>query len=140
MTNKSRLISGRVGVTDSANVSSSRYEFLDLSSAEPNLGTANNGDILIYNSENPGQRGWISQANTSAYILAQAAFDKANTGVTSAIDDYARGTANAAFIQANAAYAMANTASGGGGFPFIDLGYIYDAVVPPATFDCGALA
>jgi len=58
-------------------------------------------------------------ANT-ADIKAQAAFDKANTGVTSSVDQYARDTANAgyfhangAFIRANAAFDGANVVAGG---------------------------
>lgn len=49
------------------------------------------------------------QANTST-ILAQAAFDKANTGVSTSTDEFARGHANAAYTQANTATTDAATA------------------------------
>jgi hypothetical protein len=81
MSTKSRLTSGRVPVRDSANVESSRYQFLDLSSAEPNLGSSSNGYILTYNTSTAGQRQWISQTNTAGYLLAQNAFNEANNKV-----------------------------------------------------------
>ena len=98
MTNRSRLISGRVPTSNSANVTSDRYQFLDLSSAEPNLGSANAGDILSYNSSYPGGRQWISAStlvsgNTqqiydkanSANVLAQAAYNQANSAAANTI-------------------------------------------------------
>jgi hypothetical protein len=94
MTNRSRLISGRVPTSNSANVTSDRYQFLDLSSAEPNLGTANTGDILTYNSNYPGGRQWIS-ANTIQAGNTQGIYDKANS----------------ANVLAQAAYNQANSAS-----------------------------
>ena len=45
----SRLSSGRVTVKSPADVASDRYQLLDLASAEPNLGTAANGAVLITN-------------------------------------------------------------------------------------------
>jgi hypothetical protein len=86
MSNKPKLLSGRIPVKDSANVAADRYQFLELSSAEPNLGLASNGDILIYNTANPGQRGWIGQTNTDAYKLAQSAFNEANNRVSKSGD------------------------------------------------------
>jgi len=94
MTNRSRLVSGRVPTSNSANVTSDRYQFLDLSSAEPNLGAANTGDILSYNSNYPGGRQWIS-ANTLVAGNTQQIFDKANS----------------ANVLAQAAYNQANSAS-----------------------------
>jgi hypothetical protein len=47
----------------------------------------------------------------AAFIQANAAYDYANTLSAGSIDSIARGTANAAFIQANAAFAYANTMS-----------------------------
>ena len=94
MTNRSRLVSGRVPTSNSANVTSDRYQFLDLSSAEPNLGSANSGDILSYNSNYPGGRQWIS-ANTLIAGNTQQIFDKANS----------------ANVLAQAAYNQANSAS-----------------------------
>jgi hypothetical protein len=78
MTNKSRLLSGKVLTNSSANVSPSRYEFLDLSSAEPNLGTGNTGDVLVYNSTFPGGRKWTAQADIRGSI-GEAAYVEANT-------------------------------------------------------------
>jgi hypothetical protein len=131
MSNKSRLISGRVPVSNSANVTSDRYQYLDLSSAEPNLGTGNTGDVLTYNSSYPGGRRWIPQSDIAGSV-GQAAFDKANTasantiyltGVNttqntsiSAVDTYATGAfnkANSANVLAQAAFDAANTASAG---------------------------
>jgi len=78
MTNKSRLLSGKVLTSNSANVSPSRYQFLDLSSAEPNLGTGNTGDVLTFNSSYPGGRRWIPQAEIAGSI-GQSAYIEANT-------------------------------------------------------------
>ena len=78
MTNKSRLLSGKVLTSNSANVSPSRYQFLDLSSAEPNLGTGNTGDVLVYNSTFPGGRKWTAQADIRGSI-GEAAYVEANT-------------------------------------------------------------
>ena len=77
MTNRTRLVSGRVPTSNAANVSPSRYQFLDLSSAEPNLGTGNTGDILTYNSSAPGGRQWVA-ANTIQTGNIQPSFDEAN--------------------------------------------------------------
>jgi len=101
MTTKSRLISGRVPVRDSANVESSRYQFLDLSSAEPNLGTSTNGDILTYNNASPGQRQWISQTNTSSYLFAQDAYNEANTKVSKSGDIMTGTLETSANVRAN---------------------------------------
>lgn len=43
---QTRLASGRIVVKNPSEVSQDRYQFLDLASAEPNLGTASNGSIL----------------------------------------------------------------------------------------------
>lgn len=43
---QSRLASGRIIVKNPSEVAQDRYQFLDLASAEPNLGTASNGSIL----------------------------------------------------------------------------------------------
>lgn len=43
---QTRLASGRIVVKNPGEVSQDRYQFLDLASAEPNLGTASNGSIL----------------------------------------------------------------------------------------------
>ena len=78
MSTTSRLISGRVPVTSAANVAANRYQYLDLSSAEPNLGTGNTGDVLTYNSSYPGGRRWIPQADIAGSI-GQSAYVEANT-------------------------------------------------------------
>jgi hypothetical protein len=78
MTNKSRLLSGKVLTNSSANVSLSRYQFLDLSSAEPNLGSGNTGDVLSFNSSYPGGRRWIPQGDIAGSI-GQSAYVEANT-------------------------------------------------------------
>jgi hypothetical protein len=78
MSIKNQLISGRVPVTTAANVAETRYQYLDLSSAEPNLGTGNTGDVLTYNSSYPGGRRWIPQADIAGSI-GQSAYVEANT-------------------------------------------------------------
>lgn len=78
MTNKSRLLSGKVLTSNAANVSLSRYQFLDLSSAEPNLGTGNTGDVLTFNSSYPGGRRWIPQGDIAGSV-GQSAYAEANT-------------------------------------------------------------
>jgi len=89
MTNRTRLVSGRVATSNSANVPSDRYQYLDLSSAEPNLGTANVGDILSYDTAYPGGRKWVAQSSIAgavgqlAFNKANAAFDAANTKLSS---------------------------------------------------------
>ena len=62
MTQRSRLNSGRVQVTAPNAVSPSRYQFLGLDSAEPNLGTSANGNILTTNIN--GTRTWTSTLPT----------------------------------------------------------------------------
>ena len=69
MPNNLKLISGRVAVTPAANVAADRYQYLDLSSAEPSLGTANVNDVLIYDSASPGGRITPKQSNIKVFIL-----------------------------------------------------------------------
>jgi hypothetical protein len=78
MPNNLKLISGRVAVTPAANVAADRYQFLDLSSAEPNLGSSNTGDVLTFNSSYPGGRRWIPQADIAGSV-GQSAYIEANT-------------------------------------------------------------
>ncbi len=78
MPNNLKLISGRVAVTPAANVAADRYQYLDLSSAEPSLGTANVGDVLVYDSAFPGGRKWIPQGDIAGSI-GQSAYVEANT-------------------------------------------------------------
>ena len=122
MTNRSRLVSGRVPTSNSANVTSDRYQFLDLSSAEPNLGTANAGYILSYDTNFPGGRKWIDPAvivsgNTqvifdaanAAYAFAQTSFNKANSANVLAQSAYNQ--ANLANSLAQSAYDKSNSAN-----------------------------
>jgi hypothetical protein len=78
MPNNLKLLSGRVAVTPAANVAADRYQYLNLSSAEPNLGTGNTGDVLIYNNAYPGGRQWVPQADIRGSI-GEAAYVQANT-------------------------------------------------------------
>ena len=71
MTQKSRLISGRVPVTSPATVSSDRYQWLALDQAEPNLGTATNNAILSTNTL--GARTWtLTPTHTSVTVTSNA--------------------------------------------------------------------
>ena len=63
MTQRTRLNSGRVPVTLPANVTSDRYQFLGLDSAEPNLGTSGLGNVLTTNTS--GSRIWTNQLTLS---------------------------------------------------------------------------
>ena len=113
MSTKSRLISGRVPVTTAANVAASRYDYLELSSAEPNLGTSNTGDVLTYDSSYPGGRKWIPQGDIrgsigeSAYIEANTA--SANTLYISGVDLAQNNRLTAVETNAQAAFNAANT-------------------------------
>ena len=113
MSIKSRLISGRVPVTSAANVAASRYDYLELSSAEPNLGTGNTGDVLIYDSSLPGGRKWIPQGDIrgsigeSAFVQANTA--SANTLYLSGVDVAQNNRLTAVETNAQAAFNKANT-------------------------------
>jgi len=113
MSTKSRLISGRVPVTSAANVAANRYQYLDLSSAEPNLGTGNTGDVLIYDSTFPGGRKWTAQAEIRGSI-GEAAYSEANTASANTLYlsgvDVAQNTRlTAVETNAQAAFNAANT-------------------------------
>ena len=114
MSIKSRLISGRVPVTSAANVAASRYDYLELSSAEPNLGAGNTGDVLIYDSSLPGGRKWIPQGDIrgsigeSAFIQANTA--SANTLYLTGVDLTQNANITHADTKAQAAFDKANTA------------------------------
>jgi hypothetical protein len=84
MPNNLKLISGRVAVTPAANVAADRYQYLDLSSAEPNLGTGNTGDVLVFNSAYPGGRRWIPQGDIRGSI-GESAYDEANTAAANTL-------------------------------------------------------
>ena len=68
MKDSRRLHSGRVSVKQPSQVSSDRYQFLDLASAEPNLGTAANGSVLVTNTV--GSRTWTKNLNIGNVTLA----------------------------------------------------------------------
>lgn len=74
MKDSRRLHSGRVSVKTPSQVASDRYQFLDLASAEPNLGTADDNSILT--TDTSGQRIWTSNlnvinANVSSNLAAE---------------------------------------------------------------------
>ena len=71
MTQKSRLLSGRVPVTSPATVSSDRYQWLALDQAEPNLGTAANNSILSTNTL--GARNWTTSPSLGNVTIATSA-------------------------------------------------------------------
>lgn len=110
MSNKIRLTSGRVPTTNASNVSSDRYKFLDISSAEPNLGTAPaNNYILVYSTTAPGNRLWVNVST----ILASG---NINANIIPAIaNTYTLGSANNPFlaVYANSYYGVID----GGTFP-----------------------
>jgi len=67
-TSRSRLVSNRVVTTTPGNVTLDRYQYLDLSSAEPNLGTSGNGNVLttdIY-----GNRVWSNVLNIKTITVS----------------------------------------------------------------------
>jgi opacity protein-like surface antigen len=89
-----KLVSEKVKVLTPDEVDASRYEFLDLRSAEPSLGVANvDGAVLVYDSNVLGGRTWSAanlilttiQAN-GAYSQANAAYNVANTKVSKSGD------------------------------------------------------
>ena len=60
----SNLLSGRVRLKGPKNVTSDRYEFVDLSQVEPNLGVPNftaslSGNVAIVVSDSDGNRGFV---------------------------------------------------------------------------------
>ncbi len=91
-----KLLSGRVKVTPAANVAADRYNYLGLEQAEPNLGVANaDGFVLTYNTNSPGGRLWQSSSLLSGGLVAQSAFQTANN---------AEALSTSAYIHANAAF------------------------------------
>jgi len=128
MSTKSRLISGRVPVTTAANVAANRYQYLDLSSAEPNLGTGNTGDVLIYDSTFPGGRKWTAQAEIRGSI-GETAYSEANTASAntlylSGVDLAQNNRLTAVETNAQAAFNAANTklSTSGGTITVLDIG------------------
>ena len=94
--------------------------------------------IFRYNTETVTfEREIVSNTTARIYTHANLAFDKANSAGNYANSAFLE--ANSAYILANNAYNKANTNTGGGGFPVVDLGYIYEVVGSPVV-DCGVLA
>ena len=58
-----KLLSGRVGVTSYAGISTSRYEWLGLSEAEPNLNVPAQNDYALF-SDVDGNMIWIYTKST----------------------------------------------------------------------------
>lgn len=60
-----RLLSGRVGLTSAAGLTTDRYSFLGLDQVEPNLGNPGNNNYVLYSDTN-GNRYWnpITPAGT----------------------------------------------------------------------------
>jgi len=98
--NSIRLISGRVPVTDLANLTADRYQFLALNQAEPNLGNGySSTDVLTLGTN--GVRAWtnaVSVVSVSAsgnitgnYIFGNGA---SLTGLVSTSNVLANGTSN----------------------------------------------
>jgi hypothetical protein len=68
-----KLVSGKVKLAPPDQLSNTRYQFIDLRSTEPNLGSAPaNGYVLIYNPEMEGNRAW-SDILFTIYNAANAA-------------------------------------------------------------------
>ena len=67
MKNTNRLASGRVVVKSPGEVAQDRYQFLDLASAEPNLGTASNGSVLT--TTTTGDRVWTTNVSIANVTL-----------------------------------------------------------------------
>ena len=61
--NHTNLLSGRAQVVPYANLTSTRYQFLSLGEAEPNLGTSGQGNILTIGPDNT--RVWTNQINAN---------------------------------------------------------------------------
>jgi hypothetical protein len=85
MANSSKLLSGRVLVTPYNDLANSRYEFLGLSQAEPNLGTGSNGSILTISTNN--QRAFtnsisITSVTTSNLVVSNNANFSNSSNVT----------------------------------------------------------
>jgi hypothetical protein len=69
------------------------------------------------------------------------------SSTSTSVDSFARDTANSAFIEANSAYVLAqgafdkaNTVVSGGGFPIVDLGFVYESVYSYDMLDLGVLS
>jgi hypothetical protein len=75
--NQSKLLSGRVPVTDYANLTSDRYQFLSVNQAEPNLGPGANSTVLTITTNNT--RVWSNSFSVTGniggnYVYGNGAF------------------------------------------------------------------
>ena len=66
--NKGSLVSGRVPVTDYANLTSDRHQFLGLSQAEPNLGPGADNTVLVITTNNT--RSWSNSLTLTGNVSA----------------------------------------------------------------------
>jgi hypothetical protein len=66
--NKGSLVSGRVPVTDYANLTADRYQFLGLTQAEPNLGPGANNTVLVITTNNT--RSWSNSLTLTGNVSA----------------------------------------------------------------------
>jgi hypothetical protein len=115
------LANNIVGVNTTQNTSISIIQGVDL---------GQNTRISIIEGVNTTQNTNITNATT----LAQAAFDKANTGGEAGIDSYARQTANAAFDKANTGAGIYTIT----GAQYVDYGWV-PQTPGPILFDYGTL-
>ena len=75
--NQSKLLSGRVPVTDYANLTADRYQFLSVNQAEPNLGPGANSTVLTITTNNT--RVWSNSFSVTGniggnYVYGNGAF------------------------------------------------------------------
>ena len=66
--NNGSLVSGRVPVTDYANLTADRYQFLGLTQAEPNLGPGADNSVLVITTNNT--RSWGNSLTLSGNVSA----------------------------------------------------------------------
>lgn len=119
--NTTKLLSGRAQVVDYANLSPTRYEFLSLGEAEPNLGTSGIGNILTIGPDNT--RVWTNTIN--ANVSTQTIY----------VDNIVSYTSNANINIMPSGNGIVNIAASDGGATGIQLGanttgaFISNAVV-----------
>ena len=105
----SNLLTGRVRVVSPKNVTSDRYQFLDLSQAEPNLGVPNFSASLLTNpaivvSDDQGNRGFartISLDQISGSFSGSFQGDGGNLTNLPAATFIASGSSTASFVDGN---------------------------------------
>jgi hypothetical protein len=66
--NNGSLVSGRVPVTDYANLTADRYQFLSVAQAEPNLGPGANNTVLVITTNNT--RSWSNSLTLTGNVSA----------------------------------------------------------------------